>query len=180
MLYMYFVSPYFDHDAFMHHTMHVLGAPVCMHVCVYNCVRVYTSLGLCVYVCMYCMYTCIDIQSFRWTSLPLPLSCEFYILPCIARSLTLSCSSSACVYFWLTGWRFLCRILSFSSHSICICEYVSCLEADSLNPPQWLSAALLLCLLLFSVVPLCIVSSACDCLSQSSFLPLGVSLSPSV
>jgi len=27
MLYMYFVSPYFYHDAFMHHTMHVLDAP---------------------------------------------------------------------------------------------------------------------------------------------------------
>jgi len=27
MLYVYFVSPYFDHDAFMHHTMHVLDAP---------------------------------------------------------------------------------------------------------------------------------------------------------
>jgi len=26
MLYMYFVSPYFDHDAFMHHTMRVLDA----------------------------------------------------------------------------------------------------------------------------------------------------------
>jgi len=25
---MYFVSPYFDHVAFMHHTMHVLDAPV--------------------------------------------------------------------------------------------------------------------------------------------------------
>jgi len=24
---MYFVSPYFDHDAFMHHTMHILNAP---------------------------------------------------------------------------------------------------------------------------------------------------------
>jgi len=27
MLYVFFVSPYFDHDAFMHHTMHVLDAP---------------------------------------------------------------------------------------------------------------------------------------------------------
>src|SRR6218665_2180092 len=27
-LYVYFVSPYFDHDAFMHHPMHVLDAPV--------------------------------------------------------------------------------------------------------------------------------------------------------
>src|SRR6218665_2477190 len=27
LLHMYFVSPYFDHDAFMHHTMHVLHAP---------------------------------------------------------------------------------------------------------------------------------------------------------
>ena len=27
-LYMFFVSPYFDDDAFMHHTMHVLDAPV--------------------------------------------------------------------------------------------------------------------------------------------------------
>jgi len=26
-LYVFFVSPYFDHDAFMHHTMHVLDAP---------------------------------------------------------------------------------------------------------------------------------------------------------
>jgi len=26
-LYVYFVSPYFDHDAFMHHPMRVLGAP---------------------------------------------------------------------------------------------------------------------------------------------------------
>jgi len=26
-LYVYFVSPYFDHDAFMHHPMHVLDAP---------------------------------------------------------------------------------------------------------------------------------------------------------
>jgi len=24
---MYFVSPYFDRDAFMHHTMHILNAP---------------------------------------------------------------------------------------------------------------------------------------------------------
>jgi len=24
----YFVSPYFDHEAFMHHPMHVLDAPV--------------------------------------------------------------------------------------------------------------------------------------------------------
>jgi len=23
----FFASPYFDHDAFMHHTMHVLDAP---------------------------------------------------------------------------------------------------------------------------------------------------------
>src|SRR6218665_3869371 len=28
MLFVYFVSPYFDHDAFMHHPMHVLDAPV--------------------------------------------------------------------------------------------------------------------------------------------------------
>jgi len=27
-LYVFFLSPYFDHDAFMHHTMHVLDAPV--------------------------------------------------------------------------------------------------------------------------------------------------------
>jgi len=27
-LYVYFVSPYFYDDAFMHHTMHVLDAPV--------------------------------------------------------------------------------------------------------------------------------------------------------
>src|SRR6218665_370142 len=26
-LYVYFVSPYFDHDVFMHHPMHVLDAP---------------------------------------------------------------------------------------------------------------------------------------------------------
>src|SRR6218665_3138158 len=26
-LYMYFVSPYFDHDAFMNHTIHILNAP---------------------------------------------------------------------------------------------------------------------------------------------------------
>ena len=32
-LYVYFFPPYFDHDAFMHHPMHVLDAPVC------NCVR---------------------------------------------------------------------------------------------------------------------------------------------
>jgi len=28
-LYVFFVSPYFDYDAFMHHTMHVLDAPGC-------------------------------------------------------------------------------------------------------------------------------------------------------
>src|SRR6218665_126411 len=28
-LFVYFVSPYFDHDAFMHHPMHVLDAPAC-------------------------------------------------------------------------------------------------------------------------------------------------------
>jgi len=27
-LYVYFVSPYFYHDAFMHHPMHLLDAPV--------------------------------------------------------------------------------------------------------------------------------------------------------
>ena len=27
-LYVYFVSPFFNHDAFMHHPMHVLDAPV--------------------------------------------------------------------------------------------------------------------------------------------------------
>jgi len=27
MLYVFFVSPYFDHDAFMHHTMHALDSP---------------------------------------------------------------------------------------------------------------------------------------------------------
>jgi len=33
MLSVIFVSPpYFDHDAFMHHTMHVLDAPVCIYV----------------------------------------------------------------------------------------------------------------------------------------------------
>jgi len=26
-VHVYFVSPYFDHDAFMHHTMHILNAP---------------------------------------------------------------------------------------------------------------------------------------------------------
>src|SRR6218665_2500259 len=30
MLYVYFVSPYFAHDAFMHHTMHVMDAPACL------------------------------------------------------------------------------------------------------------------------------------------------------
>jgi len=29
--YAFFVSPYFDHDAFMHHAMHVLDAPVYIH-----------------------------------------------------------------------------------------------------------------------------------------------------
>jgi len=27
-LYVYFIPPYFDHDAFMHHPVHVLDAPV--------------------------------------------------------------------------------------------------------------------------------------------------------
>src|SRR6218665_752498 len=27
---MFFVSHYFDHDAFMHHTLHVLDAPACI------------------------------------------------------------------------------------------------------------------------------------------------------
>jgi len=27
MLYVFFVSPYFDHDAFMHHPMHVQDSP---------------------------------------------------------------------------------------------------------------------------------------------------------
>jgi len=27
MLYVHFVSPYFDHDAFMHDTMHILDTP---------------------------------------------------------------------------------------------------------------------------------------------------------
>jgi len=30
-LYVFLVSPYFDHDAFMHHTMHILDAPA-LHV----------------------------------------------------------------------------------------------------------------------------------------------------
>src|SRR6218665_1837464 len=30
-LYVYFVPPYFDHDAFMHHPMHVLDAPGCVY-----------------------------------------------------------------------------------------------------------------------------------------------------
>src|SRR6218665_2571268 len=30
-LYVYFVSPYFDHDAFMHHPMHVLDVPASIH-----------------------------------------------------------------------------------------------------------------------------------------------------
>ena len=30
-LYMFFILPYFDHDAFKHHTMHVLDAPVHCH-----------------------------------------------------------------------------------------------------------------------------------------------------
>jgi len=35
--YVYLVSPYFYHDAFMHHTMNVLDAPVCSKSC--TCTR---------------------------------------------------------------------------------------------------------------------------------------------
>src|SRR6218665_2920037 len=63
-LYVFFVSPYFDHDAFMHHTVHVLDAsgilcPTCeltvdccsfpptltmMHLCIIHC-TCWTPLG---------------------------------------------------------------------------------------------------------------------------------------
>src|SRR6218665_3381657 len=32
---MYFVFPYFYHDAFMHHIMHALDAPACLLICLF-------------------------------------------------------------------------------------------------------------------------------------------------
>jgi len=70
-LYVYFVSPYFDHDAFMHHPMHVLNAPAYLsgflegppctflnawEMCPLPCLHTYMYflgwVGRCVFVCV--------------------------------------------------------------------------------------------------------------------------------
>src|SRR6218665_2145170 len=44
---MYFVFPYFYHDAFMHHIMHALDAPACLLICLFfRCILLMFFTGL--------------------------------------------------------------------------------------------------------------------------------------
>jgi len=53
--------PYFDHDAFKHHPMHVLDAPVCAHVHVWT--SMYAHVRVCAHTCICRLRACVRIMS---------------------------------------------------------------------------------------------------------------------